>query len=255
MTGRADSAGSARLPLQLKIAVVSGASSGVGKAVALVLAETGCEVIAFGRRDAVPAEFSDCPQIRYVSLDFGSRDLSGRLREALAHVRMNVDILVNCAGHDRGGGIPFDEQDEQVWQDTIAVNLSATMSLTQACLPGMVARKKGDIVFVGSISTKQVAPLLTAYAASKHAIHGFAEVLRKENGKSGIRVIEVIPGAIRSGFAEARWYGDASRAQEFYDGFPDCLMPEDVAGTIAFALAQPLHVTLAEIVMRTTREI
>lgn len=238
-----------------KVAVVSGASSGVGKAVTMVLADSGCEVLALGRREAAPAEFSNHPQIRYVSLDFGDCQLSARLRETLAGWQSNIDILVNCAGHDRGGGVAFDEQPEDVWQDTIAVNLNATMLLTQACLGGMVARKRGDIVFVGSISIRQATPLLTAYTASKHAIHGFAEALRKENSKSGIRIIEIIPGAIRSGFAEARLGGDARRAKEFYDGFPDCLAPEDVARTIVFALAQPAHVALAEIVMRTTREI
>lgn len=241
-------------PLAGKSAIVSGASSGVGKALALRLVAAGCGVVALGRRSAAPPEYTGLAAVRYMAIDLGAPDVAATLRSAIPEALAAVDILVNCAGHDHGGGKLFGSHAVESWQDTLRVNLHATMGLTSACLPAMVARDRGDIVLIGSITSRRAARGLAAYAASKHAVHGFAEALRVDYRDTGLRVIEIIPGVIRTGFAGGRFGGDDARAAEFYRNFTECLDADDVARAALYALGQPAHVSVTEMVVMPTRE-
>ena len=110
----------------------------------------------------------------------------------------------------------------------------------------MVARDSGHIVNIGSIAGYTPYAGGTIYAGSKYAVHGFSESLRKDFRKTGIRVTEILPGMVKTGFAFARW-GDEERAAKFYEDFGDCLLPEDVAQTVIFAVRQPRHVAISQL--------
>ena len=107
---------------------------------------------------------------------------------------------------------------------------------------------EGYVVNIGSISGFQPYATGTIYAASKHAVHGFSESLRLDYRGTGIRVTEILPGMVRTGFAEARWE-DPDKAQTFYDDFGTCLEPADIARTVLFVLEQPAHVVISQLVV------
>lgn len=162
-----------------------------------------------------------------------------------------IDVLVNVAGHDAGGGMAFDRPRAE-WDDLLAVNLSAAMRLTRAVLPGFLARDRGHVVAIGSIVTRVPAAGLAAYAATKHGLHGFIEGLRVDYAATGLRFTEITPGVVRSGFAFRR-LDDAAGADAFYERFAGTLRPEDVARAVLYAVQQPPACCVDEIVLMPTR--
>ncbi|MDB5999887.1 MAG: short-chain dehydrogenase [Rhizobacter sp.] len=236
------------------LAVVSGASSGIGKATALLLVAQGWEVVALGRRAEAPPEFVDLPTLRYGAADLTQEDPLAVLQRVAPHALNDVQVLVNSAGHDLGGGLPFDRHEPADWLSMLRLNVEATMRLTQVCLPAMLARRSGDIVVIGSITARQATPGLTAYSTSKHAMRGFVSGLRADYRDVGLRITEIAPGVVKTGFASTRLHGDAAKASEFYDGFAECLLPEDVARAVSFVLSQPPHLSVSEIVLTPARQ-
>lgn len=245
----------ARDALKDRVAVVTGATSGIGKQIAIRLLQNGCRVVAVGRRterlEALGAEWSDA--VLPLAVDLSHDGAIDRIMAALTDRFAQVDILVNNAGHDSGGAVPFAESDGEKWESVLDVNLRALMRLTRRIVPAMLARGAGDIVNVTSVTTRRIAPGLAAYSATKHAIHGFSEVLRAECGPMGVRVIEISPGVVRTDFASARFAGDSDKADEYYTRFADHLAPDDVARAAIFALQQPHGVMVAEISLLPTR--
>lgn len=237
-----------------RIAVVSGASSGIGKAAALQLVADGWEVVALGRREIAPREFTGIPTLRYGAADLILEDPAAALRRVAPDALLDVEALVNCAGHDVGGGVPFAVHVPDDWRSVFRLNVETTLRLTQACLPAMLARGRGDVIVIGSITARIASPGLAAYSASKHAIRGFAQSLRADYGDTGLRVTEIAAGVVRTGFAASRLKGDEGCAATFYEGFAQCLVPEDVARAVSYALSQPPHVCVAEMLLMPTRE-
>jgi len=240
-----------------RVALVTGASSGIGAAIAAALAERGCRVVAAARRTdrlaALQGRFGErCHPLEIDLTDTASLDRL--LLDSLPEPFRAVDILVNAAGHDVGGKVPFDQSRPSDWAGVLAVNLTALARLTQLVLPGMLARDRGDIINIGSVTTRRTASGLTAYAASKHGVHGFTEGLRADYAGTGIRITEIIPGMVRTEFALRRWRGDRMRADAFYDDAPGWLTAGDVARCALWALEQPAGVTVGEIVVLPTRE-
>jgi NADP-dependent 3-hydroxy acid dehydrogenase YdfG len=160
----------------------------------------------------------------------------------------NPSVLVNNAGHDVGGRRLFEQGSAEQWCEIIETNVQGMIRLTHALVGGMLARGSGHIVNMGSIAGLKPYATGSAYVSSKYAVHGLSETLRLDYAGRGIRVTEIMPGLVRSGFAEQR-LGDARQAQEFYDSFEQCLDPEDVARTVVFALQQPKHVEIAQLVV------
>jgi NADP-dependent 3-hydroxy acid dehydrogenase YdfG len=237
-----------------RLAVVSGASSGIGKATALQLAALGWDVVALGRRAEAPPDFAGLAGFRYGAGDLAEEDPGLVLQRTAPDASQRVEALVNCAGHDLGGGKAFHLHDAAEWRSSLRLNVEATMQLTQLCLPAMLARGSGDIVIIGSVTARRATRGLAAYSTGKHAIQGFAQALRADYADSGLRITEIAPGVVRTGFADRRLHGDTERAAAFYETFPQYLEPEDVANAVCYALAQPPHVSIAEIVLLPTRE-
>ena len=231
-------------------AMVTGASSGIGEAIAATLVANGYRVICAARRvdklteltrrlgsDAYPLE-----------LDVARAASVEGLHSRLPEEWRGIDILVNSAGHDRGGRRPFDQGSAKQWADIIETNVTGLVRTTRAVIGGMIARDHGHIVNIGSIAG--ISPYATGsiYSASKHAVHGFSESLRLDYAGTGIRVTEILPGMVRTGFAEARW-GDQARADSFYDDFGHCLTPEDISRSVLFVIQQPPHVVVSQLVV------
>ena len=232
------------------VALVSGASGGIGESICSHLVDNGYRVVAAARNQerlqALAQALGDrlYPLLLDVTDAVAIRSVSRVLPAELS----NPGVLINNAGHDVGGRRLFEQGSADQWCDIIETNVQGMIRLTHALIDGMLARGCGHIVNMGSIAGLKPYASGTAYVSSKYAVHGFSETLRLDYAGRGIRVTEIMPGLVRSGFAEQR-LGDARQAQEFYDSFEQCLDPEDVARTVLFALQQPAHVEIAQLVV------
>jgi 3-hydroxy acid dehydrogenase / malonic semialdehyde reductase len=238
------------------VALVTGASSGFGEAIAIALAERGARVIAAARRKERLAPLAERlgERGRVLALDVTDGLAVQNLVDRLPADWGPIDILVNNAGSDVGGRRRFEEGEIEDWAGTIETNVTGVLHVSRAVLPGMVARGRGHIVNLGSIAALRPVAGLAAYAASKAAVHVFSDTLRAEVKGTGIRVTEILPGTARTGFAEARWRGDQAQAESFYGAFKTLLGAEDVARAVLFALEQPPHVVIAELVILPTSQ-
>ncbi len=230
--------------------LVTGASGGIGEAICRLLVARGHRVVASARSleklENLASELGDA--LRPLALDVTDPDAVLNLPAALPRGFDKIDILVNNAGHDTGGRRRFDEGSAEQWCDIVETNVQGMIRVTHALIDGMLQRGNGHIVNLGSIAGLKPYASGAAYVTSKYAVHGFSDTLRLDYAGKGIRVTEIMPGLVRSGFASQR-LGDSGQAQEFYDSFDACLQPEDVAETVAFALAQPRHVEIAQLVI------
>ena len=231
-------------------ALVTGATSGIGESIATTLVENGCRVVCAARRADKLAQLGEAlgPAAHALELDVTDALSVESLYSRLPEDWRDIDILVNNAGHDEGGRRRFDEGEVVQWASIIETNVIGLIRTTHAVISGMIARDHGHIVNIGSVAGLSAYATGTLYAASKHAVHGFSESLRLDFAGTGIRVTEILPGLVRTNFALNRW-GDQERADSFYDDFGVCLTPEDIAGTVLFALQQPPHVVISQLVV------
>lgn len=214
-------------------ALVTGATSGIGKAITLALAANGYEVIAVGRSAAALKDLLCHAGVRPLMLDLTDREAL-----AVALEDEEVSVLVNNAGI-----IPpvtrFDEMDQSDIDATLEVNLSATLALTRVILPGMMAQKQGHVFFTGSTAGQAPFPNMAVYGASKAAISSFAAALRCDLSGFGVRVTEIVAGRVETNLY-AQVLSDRSRA-DMYSAF-DPVQPEDVAAMLLSVLNMPAHV-------------
>ncbi len=237
-------------------ALVTGASSGIGEALAHALVARGARVIATARKRERVAGLAERygERVLPLALDVTDAEATGGLIEALPEAWRAIDILVNNAGSDVGGRRRFAEGAIADWAATIETNVSGLMRVTRAVLPGMIARGRGHIVNLGSIAALRPVAGIAAYNASKAAVHMLSDALRAELRETALRVSEIMPGTARSGFAEARWRGDKEAADAFYASFKTLLGTDDVVRAILFALDQPPHVVVAQLVLLPTSQ-
>ncbi len=229
-----------------KTAIVTGASSGIGYAIAKLLATKDVTVHAFARREERLAELAKVPGISPQSLDI--RDTSA-VENALLGIE--ADILVNNAGTGRGFSGVVNATAEDIEQ-TIGTNVTATLHLIRLVLPGMISRKRGHIVNIGS--TAGLYPAASAiYGGSKGAIRMLGPNLRLELQGTGIRVTEICPGRVLSEFYDAA-LDDADRAAEIKDSGITDLRPQDVADAVWYALSAPEHVNVSSVEIVPTEQ-
>jgi NADP-dependent 3-hydroxy acid dehydrogenase YdfG len=230
--------------------LVTGASGGIGEAICRLLVARGHRVVAsarsFDKLKVLADELGDA--LHPLALDVTDAQAAADLPATLPRNFDVIDVLVNNAGHDTGGRRRFDEGSAGQWCDIIETNVLGMIRVTHSLIDGMLKRGRGHIVNLGSIAGLRPYATGSAYVTSKYAVHGFSDTLRLDYAGKGIRITEIMPGLVRSGFAEQR-LGDSGQAQEFYDSFDACLQPEDVAETVAFAIAQPPRVEIAQLVV------
>ena len=233
-----------------RIALVTGASSGIGAAIAEQLSELGCRVICAARRlqklEVLCARLGETSVA--LELDVTDAESVSGVSQRLPVEWREIDILVNNAGHDVGGRSLFHQGSADQWASIIDTNVTGLIRVTRAVIPGMLERNRGHIVNIGSVSGIYPYATGTIYAGSKFAVHGFSESLRRDYTDTKIRVTEILPGMVQTGFAEARWK-DPDKARAFYDEFGECLLPDDIARTVVFALQQPPNVVISQLVV------
>jgi NADP-dependent 3-hydroxy acid dehydrogenase YdfG len=238
------------------VALVTGAGSGIGAAVAEQLAARGVKVICAGRRVERLAPLVERLGGNGFALQLDVTDAgatAGLLERLPAELR-RIDILVNNAGHDVGGRKRFDLGEVEEWADIIETNLTGMIRVSHAIARGMVARGRGHIVNLGSVAGLRVSRSGSIYNASKFAVRAFTEGLRMDYADTDLRITEILPGLTRTGFAAARLHGDRQRGEDYYARFPGTIAATDVARAVLFALEQPPGVTIAQLVIVPTRE-
>jgi len=233
-----------------RIALVTGASSGIGRATALELARQGYCIIATGRREERLQELKECiHEVPVHTLTFDVRDKTA-VEQALASLPADwqqVEVLVNNAGNAHGLS-PLQEGDAEDWDAMIDINVKGLLYVTQAVLPYMRKNKKGHIINIGSIAGKEVYPNGNVYCASKHAVDALSKAMRMDLVQEGIKVSEVNPGLVETEFSEVRFKGDKNRAAAVYQGYAP-LQAQDIAELIGFMVTRPAHVNLAEVLV------
>lgn len=233
--------------MSARIAVVTGASSGIGAATARHLARAGFEVVCAARRtdriEALAAEVGG----RAVACDVTDAGQVAALAEA---VGPTLDVLVNNAGGAFGLS-PVAEADADEWQRMYDVNVIGLMRVTQALLPALVASGAGVIVNVGSLAGRRAYEGGAGYTAAKHGTKVVTETLRLELVDQPVRICEVAPGMVRTEeFALVRFGGDQERADAVYAGVAEPLVADDVADAITWVATRPSHVNIDELVIK-----
>ena len=234
------------------VALVTGASAGIGRAVAAALSARGARVICAARRlDRLEDLVAGLPGPALAfELDIADGEAVDVLLQRLPEDWRQIDILINNAGHDLGGRQPFHQRDASDVAAVIETNVTGMIRTTLAIVPGMRQRGRGHIVTIGSVNGVEWTANHSVYVGSKFAVHGFTNSLRMELQGTGVRLTEVMPGLVRTEFAAARWLGDEERAKEFYDRFDAALSPDDVSDAILYALDTPAHVNICDLVLR-----
>jgi NADP-dependent 3-hydroxy acid dehydrogenase YdfG len=230
------------------VALVTGASSGIGAATVRALAAAGFDTVAAARRLERCEELAREVGGRALRLDVADPDSV----EALARELAGVDVIVHSAGGALGLD-PVAETDEEQWRAMYESNVLGVMRVTKALLPALRASDGAHIVIIGSLAGVEVYEGGAGYTAAKHAVNALARTLRLEHLADGIRVTEVAPGLVETDFSLVRFDGDAERAAGVYRGL-EPLTAEDVADVVAFAVTRPPHVDIDYVGMKPTAQ-
>ena len=237
-----------------KIALITGATSGIGWATAERLAEAGVQLILCGRRteklEALAKAMGGNPQL--LTFDVRDKEAVFQAVDSLPNAWKSIDLLVNNAGNAHGLD-PVQTASLEDWEAMIDGNVKGLMYVTKAVLPHMIAAKKGQIINLGSIAGKEVYPNGSVYCSSKAAVDFFTRGLRIDLNPLGIRVGAIHPGLVETEFSEVRFKGDQTRAKNVYEGI-EALTAEEVADAILYMAQVPEKVTIADLVILPTRQ-
>jgi NADP-dependent 3-hydroxy acid dehydrogenase YdfG len=229
------------------VAVVTGASSGIGEACARRLAADGFAVVIGARRFDRLKALADDIGARPLPLDVTDAASVATFAEAVGQCR----VLVNNAGGAIGLD-PIAGADLAEWRWMLEANYLGTAAMTKALLPAIEASGDGHIVMMGSVAGIEAYPGGAGYNAAKFAVRAFTQVLRQELLGRPVRVTEIDPGMVETEFSLVRFRGDGERAAKVYEGV-EALTPDDVAECVSFALARPPYVNIDQIVV-TSRD-
>lgn len=227
-----------------RVAVVTGASSGIGEASVRALAAAGFETVAGARRVERIEELAAEVGGRAHSLDVTDPESVARFADAVG----DVDVVV----HSAGGALGLDkveDADLEGWRWMYDVNVLGVVRVTKALLPGIRRRGQGHLILLGSTAGIEVYPGGGGYTAVKHAVNALGRTLRLELNGEPIRITEIAPGMVETPFSLTRFGGDADRAAAVYAGVTP-LTAVDIADLVAFAATRPAHVDIDKIVVR-----
>ncbi|EOC9405428.1 SDR family oxidoreductase [Staphylococcus aureus] len=223
-----------------KIAVVTGAGSGIGEAIATLLHEEGAKVVLAGRnKDKLQNVANQLAQdsVKVVPTDVTKKEEIDELIKIAQQTFGGLDIVINSAGQMLSSKITDYQVDE--WDSMIDVNIKGTLYTAQAALPTMLEQSSGHLINIASISGFEVTKSSTIYSATKAAVHTITQGLEKELAKTGVKVTSISPGMVDTAITAA--YNPSDRKK---------LDPQDIAEAVLYALTQPSHVNVNEITVR-----
>jgi NADP-dependent 3-hydroxy acid dehydrogenase YdfG len=239
-----------------RTAIVTGASSGIGRATATALASAGFAVVAIARRaDELAALAADSSSITALQLDLTEEGAAAHAVQHTIAALGGIDLLVNAAGY--GANAPSETVPPADWDRLFAINVNAVAHLTSAALPHLLtaARDRGiaDVITISSTAGLSAEPGAAAYSGSKYAVRGLMESWRKEYAGRDVRFCTIYPGAVATEFGNDQqfirdWYA-SMQAQGAV------AHPEDIARAVTFAATQPSHAAVSELTLRPTRQV
>ena len=237
-------------------ALITGATSGIGKATAELFAKQGFNLILCGRREErlnqLKNELGRDTSIFTLNFDVRNREDVFSAVDSLPKEFSEIDILINNAGNAHGLD-PIDKGSIDDWDAMLDINVKGLLYMSKAIIPKMTERKSGHIINIGSTAGKEVYPNGNVYCASKHAVDAINQGMRIDLNAYGIRVGAVNPGLVETEFSDVRFKGDAEKASKVYQGFQP-LKPEDIADIILFVVTRPYHVNIADLVVMPTAQ-
>lgn len=241
-----------------KIVMITGATSGIGLACAKKFAAAGKDLVLTGRRldrlNDISSQLKDKYSINVEVLNFDVRNRE----EVFASVSSledewrNIDILINNAGLAVGMGT-IQEGEIDDWERMIDTNVKGLLYVTRAVLPGMIARKSGHVINIGSIAGREVYPNGNVYCSTKFAVDALTKAIRIDTVHSGIKVSQIAPGAVETEFSIVRFKGDKEKADSVYKGF-EPLHPEDIADSVYYVTTLPPHVNINDLLIMPTAQ-
>ena len=239
-----------------KIALITGATSGIGRATAIEFAKNKIDLILCGRRqdrlDDLKKELELFVSVFTLNFDISNKDQVIEAIKSLPSEFSQIDILINNAGNAHGLD-PIDKGNIDDWDAMMDINVKGLLYISKAIIPQMTERKSGHIINIGSTAGKEVYPNGNVYCASKHAVDAINQGMRIDLNKYGIRVGAVNPGMVETEFSNVRFKGDNEKANNVYKGFQP-LTPKDVAEIIHFVISRPAHVNIADLIVMCTAQ-
>jgi NADP-dependent 3-hydroxy acid dehydrogenase YdfG len=239
-----------------KTVLITGATSGIGKATARILAENNYRIIICGRRaerlSELKKELSEFTEVHTLQFDVRDKKAVFENINSLPEAFSKIEILINNAGNAHGLD-PIQNGDLDDWDAMIDINVKGLLYVSKAIIPKMIERKSGHIINIGSIAGKEVYPNGNVYCASKHAVDALNNSMRMDLNPYGIRVGAIHPGMVETEFSEVRFKGDTERASTVYKGVK-ALQAEDIADIIHFVVSRPYHVNIADLIVYPTAQ-
>ena len=242
----------------MRTALITGATSGIGEAIALRLAKENYKLILTGRRSERLEELKKKleagynAQVYILCFDVRVYDEVEKAINSLAGDWKKIDILINNAGLAVGLN-PLHEGVVDDWERMIDTNIKGLLYVSRVVSPDMVAAKSGHIINIGSISGRHVYPNGGVYCATKHAVDAISKGMRLDFLPYGIKVTQICPGAVETEFSIVRFKGDEKRAGVVYEGYQS-LVANDIADSVHYAISQPKHVDIQDLLIMPTAQ-
>ena len=241
--------------MKQKTALITGATSGIGKATAIEFAKHNINLVLCGRRqerlDSLKKQLEDQVAVHTLTFDVRNRKAVFKAIESLPETFKTIDILINNAGNAHGLDT-IQEGNLDDWDAMMDGNVKGLLYLSKALMPQMIERQSGHIINIGSSAGKEVYPKGNVYCASKHAVLAVTEGMRIDLNPYGIKVGAVNPGLVETEFSKVRFKGDAI-ADGVYKGFK-ALQAKDIAEIIYFVVSRPPHVNIADLLVFPTAQ-
>jgi len=239
-----------------KTALITGATSGIGKATAELFAKNGINLVLCGRRadrlHVLQEELGKLVNVTILRFDVSKKEEVFKAIESLPIEFEKIDFLINNAGNAHGLSSIQDGSTDD-WDAMMDINVKGLLYVSKAVIPNMIEREDGFIVNIGSIAGKEVYPNGNVYCASKHAVNALNKAMRIDLNKHNIRVSAIHPGAVETEFSEVRFKGDVDKAKNVYKGF-EALQAEDIADIIHFVVTRPYHVNIEDLIVYPTAQ-
>ena len=243
--------------MEKKIALITGATSGIGEACARKFAQNGDKVILTGRNQVRMTAIADelkaqGAEVLTLMFDVRDREAARQAIESLPAEWQEIDVLVNNAGLALGLEPEFEGNSDD-WDGMIDTNVKGLLTMTRLIVPGMVARDRGHVINMGSVAGDAAYAGGNVYCATKAAVKALSDGLRIDVANTAVRVTNLKPGLVETNFSNIRFHGDEERAANVYKGIKP-LTGDDIADVAVYAANAPAHVQIAEVLILATHQ-